>query len=74
MVKGDELNGDQIEEPSELMRVGEVAEKLRVSIRTVWRLNSSGRIPKPLRLGNNVRWRSNDIADWISDGCPAIKE
>lgn len=74
MVADQQNNGDQTNEVPELMRVGEVAEKLRVSVRTVWRLHSSGRIPKPLRLGNNVRWRSNEIADWISSGCPEVKK
>ena len=58
----------------ELITVGELADLLRVSVRTVWRLNSGGKIPEPLRLGNNVRWRSNEIRSWIANGCPERNE
>jgi excisionase family DNA binding protein len=46
-----------------------VAEMLNVSVRTLWRLNSSKAIPPPVRLGGNVRWRRDEIKKWIAEGC-----
>jgi predicted DNA-binding transcriptional regulator AlpA len=43
---------------------------LQISVRTLWRLVSGKRIPEPVRLGAVVRWRSNDITNWIAAGCP----
>ena len=35
----------------------QVAVMLGVSVRQVWRLHTTGRLPKAVRLGNCVRWR-----------------
>jgi predicted DNA-binding transcriptional regulator AlpA len=34
-----------------------LARLLGVSLRQVWRLNSAGKLPRPIRLGGSVRWR-----------------
>jgi predicted DNA-binding transcriptional regulator AlpA len=31
---------------------------------------SAGKLPPPLYLGRNVRWREQDIDHWIANGCP----
>lgn len=41
-----------------------------VSPRTVWRYDSAGAIPKPIRRGRLVRWRADEIDAWIDAGCP----
>jgi prophage regulatory protein len=51
----------------------ELAIRLNVSKRTLWRLRSDGRVPPPLRLGGVVRWRLDEVQNWIAAGCPAIK-
>lgn len=57
-----------------LIAVSEVATMLGVSVRTVWRLASSGALPPPLRLSGQLRrWRESDVADWIAAGGPAKK-
>ena len=53
-----------------LMTVGDVAELLSVSIRTVWRLDSAGKLPSPLRIGRSVKWRRHEIIDWLERDCP----
>jgi excisionase family DNA binding protein len=53
-----------------LLRVRDVAERLAVSTRQVWKLASSGRLPAPVRLGRSVRWRASDIDRFIESGCP----
>ena len=52
----------------------EVAELLGVSERHVWALNSSGRLPRPLRFGRSVRWNVRELQAWIDAGAPARSE
>lgn len=54
-----------------LLTVREVADRLRVSSRQVWKLTSSGRMPAPVRLSRSVRWRASDIDRFIELGCPS---
>lgn len=53
-----------------LISAGELAEMLAVSKRTVFRLDSSGKIPGPVRINRSVRWRVSDIELWIRLECP----
>ncbi|WP_337173579.1 helix-turn-helix domain-containing protein [Paludisphaera sp.] len=53
-----------------LISAAELASLLGISERTLWRLLSAGRLPQPLRLGRNTRWRSDEIRRWIDSGCP----
>lgn len=53
-----------------LIPVREVARIMNVSTRSVWRLLSAGKLPRPLRIGGAVRWRRDDLERWIADGCP----
>jgi prophage regulatory protein len=48
----------------------ELAAMLDVSLRQVWRLNASGKLPRPVRLGGSVRWSRQEILDWFSQQCP----
>jgi predicted DNA-binding transcriptional regulator AlpA len=38
---------------------------------TVHRLNVSGKLPRPVRLGGRPRWRRAEIEAWVLAGCPA---
>lgn len=53
------------EEHDSLLRVRDVSSILKLSIRQVWRLSSSGQIPKPIKVGNSTRWRLRDIRRFI---------
>lgn len=53
-----------------LIAVKELAVMLQIAERTVWRLNSAKKLPKPIRLGRSVRWRRSDIEAWLQAGCP----
>lgn len=55
-----------------LLDVREVASALHCSRRHIQRLADSGRMPAPLRLGCLVRWRRDEILQWIADGCLPI--
>ncbi len=47
-----------------------LAELLAVSLRTVRRLDSAGKLPRPVRIGGAVRWRLDEIAAWLASDCP----
>jgi predicted DNA-binding transcriptional regulator AlpA len=52
-----------------LIDAEEFAGKLGISVRTLWRLLSGRKIPDPVRIGRNTRWRLQEIERWIDDGC-----
>jgi predicted DNA-binding transcriptional regulator AlpA len=60
--------------PTALMDADEVARELRVSLRTVRRLDLTGQLPAPLKLGGihgrALRWRRMELLDWILAGAP----
>ena len=49
----------------------ELSAMLGVSLRQIWRLNATGRLPKPIRLGGSVKWRRSEILAWLGQNCPA---
>ena len=57
----------------ELLTVNEVAERLRVGRRTVYRWTDAGLMPRPLKLGSLVRWRADELDRWIAGGCPKVR-
>jgi prophage regulatory protein len=52
-----------------LINADDVAGMLKISKTTLWRLRSSGRVPRPVRIGGSVRWRLSEISGWIEEGC-----
>jgi excisionase family DNA binding protein len=56
----------QPDEGQELLSAKEVASRLSVTSRTVWRWVSQGKLPQPLRLSRAcVRWRSGDLEHFL---------
>ncbi len=55
----------------EFLTVEQFAKLLQVSKRTVWRLQSAGQVPQPIQIGGGVRWRMEDVKNWIDRGCPS---
>lgn len=44
------------------------------SLRT-WRTwDSAGWIPRPVRIGRSVLWRTGELEAWVQAGCPRRKE
>jgi len=50
------------------------AKLMQISTRTLWRLLSAGRVPEPVRIGGSVRWRLDQVKQWIASGCPPREE
>lgn len=53
-----------------LLTAKAVSEMLSLSKRQIFRLNSSGKIPAPVRIGGSVRWVESEIYAWIIAGAP----
>lgn len=60
-----------VPESSLLLSAVEVAALLGVSRAHVWRMNSSGGLPEPVRLGKAVRWRRCELEAWVAAGAPS---
>lgn len=51
---------------ADLLTSQQVADRLAVSVRTLWRLVSRGRFPQPVRYNRKlVRWKSTDVDRYI---------
>ena len=48
-----------------------VARLLCISVRHLWGLNASGRVPRPVRLGRSVRWDRAELERWLAAGAPS---
>lgn len=49
-----------------LLTVRQLADLLQVSTRTIWRMQSAGDLPEPVRISRSVRWRRSDIDYWLA--------
>ena len=45
-------------------------QRLSLSKRQIFRLNSCGKIPAPIRIGGAVRWSERTISEWLKAGAP----
>ncbi|RCS41247.1 DNA-binding protein [Bremerella cremea] len=57
-----------------LLSQTELARLLELSSRTISRMNASRKIPQPVRVGRSVRWRRDEVEQWIAAGCPERNE
>lgn len=53
-----------------LLTAESVGKILSLSKRQVFRLNSCGKIPAPIRIGGSVRWAESTILKWLASGAP----
>ena len=59
------MSAQQSAEPL-LLTSQEVAKKLSISVRTLWRLVAAGKFPKPVRFNRKlVRWKGDEVAAHI---------
>jgi len=47
----------------------ELAKMLSLSPRTVWRLLSAGKLPKPVSIGGSKRFLMSDVSLFLECGC-----
>ena len=58
---------------AELLDVRAVAALLGCSARHIYRLADAGRMPRPVKLGQLVRWRRGELEQWVADGCRPVR-
>lgn len=56
-----------------LLSAEAVGEMLSLSRRQIFRLNSCGKIPAPLRIGGAVRWSAQELSAWLAASAPERK-
>ena len=54
----------------QLLSAKALAKILSLSKRQIFRLNSCGKIPAPIRIGGAVRWSAEEISAWLAAGAP----
>ena len=57
----------------QLLTAKKIGALLSLSKRQIFRLNSCGKIPAPIRIGGSVRWAESTIAQWLKAGAPDRK-
>jgi excisionase family DNA binding protein len=62
-----------VRDPAALLDVQAVAALLHCSSRHVYRLADAGRMPSPVKLGALVRWRRQDLDNWLASGCKPVR-
>ena len=61
---------DRASERKLLVTAPEAAELLGVSRAHLYRMQRAGRFPAPVRLGGSVRWRVDELREWVEAGMP----
>ncbi len=64
---------ETIKTQDRLLSAEAVGKMLSLSRRQIFRLNSSGKIPAPIRIGGAVRWSAAEISAWLAAGAPDRK-
>jgi len=59
---------------NQLLTAKQLGLLLALSKRQIFRLNSCGKLPKPLRIGGAIRWKLVDITCWQDLNCPDRRE
>jgi excisionase family DNA binding protein len=56
-----------IDRSKDLLTAQQVAHRLSISVRTVWRMLERNELPQPIRYNRKlVRWRSMDIDKYVA--------
>jgi prophage regulatory protein len=55
----------QTTDDARLIDVNEVAQRLGVTPRTVWRWVEEGRFPEPLYVSRLRRWHYGEVSSWL---------
>lgn len=50
-----------------------LSQRLGVSLRHIRRMDSAGKLPRPVRLGKVVLWKVDEINAWLNAGAPDRK-
>ncbi len=65
----DKIDRETDELPA-LLDVKSVSKMLGASKSTIYNWKDTGLLPDPTQIGGTVKWRRDEILDWIANGCP----
>ena len=57
-----------------LITARQVAAKIGVHPRHIYRLAAGGRLPFGVHVGASRRWDEVELDDWIARGCPPVRK
>jgi predicted DNA-binding transcriptional regulator AlpA len=60
--------------PALTLSAADLARELRVSVKTITRMDQCGKMPAAVRVGHAKRWLRSTIVAWLADGCPSRRE
>jgi prophage regulatory protein len=60
------------EKSPRLLSKEQLALRLQLSTRTVYRLWQEGSLPAPVKIGGSIRWRSDVVDAWIENDCQVV--
>ncbi|MFX1562892.1 MAG: helix-turn-helix transcriptional regulator [Promethearchaeota archaeon] len=63
-----------INQTCQLLSAKMLGDMLSLSKRQIFRLNSCGKIPAPVRINGAVRWKLSDIELFLQWNCPDRQE
>ncbi|MFN9272905.1 MAG: helix-turn-helix transcriptional regulator [Planctomycetia bacterium] len=66
-------SGELVLEP-DLIDAETAATIVGVARRTWYRYVDNGDVPQPVRFGGSVKWRREEIDEWIRAGCPRVRK
>ncbi len=64
---------NETKQNTQLLTAKTLGQMLILSKRQIFRLNSCGKIPAPIRIGGSVRWAESTISKWLDLGAPDRK-
>jgi len=67
------MNKENTNQNPQLINAKTLGRLLALSKRQIFRLNSCGKIPAPIRIGGSVRWSAAEISAWLAAGAPDRK-
>ena len=53
----------------DLLTARDVARRLSLSERCVWKMAAARKIPSPVKLGGATRWRRAELESFVANGC-----
>lgn len=64
------MNAEREQTNPMLIGKRQLAALLNIGLSTIERYHSIGWVPRGVRIGNALRWRLDEIREWVADGCP----
>ena len=64
------MTNENTNQNCQLLSAKALSKLLQTSVRSIWRYRSSGKLPKPVKIGGAIRWSAQECADWLAAGAP----